>query len=427
MRAAQVHGREFPYSDKGFALGNQNRGTIMPQLNNQQGQFSTGRMNNPAPIGQFSPNPDGGKTALGSLFARRDPRPHLKGDDLVVFTRQLSTMISSGIPLLECLEVLEEQIADRGFKAVVGRVVERVRAGADLSEALSRYPKVFSRLFINMIKAGEASGQLDIILNRLAEYLESTAALKREIKSAMTYPVISMVLITGISIFLMVYIVPQFKSIFDSLGTPDKPIELPWLTRAMLGVSLFMRDYFTIWMPGLVAAAVGIIMYRKSSIGRKQLDTIVLRLPIFGKLFRKVAISRFSRTFATLIKSGVPILGALEIVAATSGNSVIEQAVLKARENVRQGETLAAPLAASSVFPPMVTRMISIGEKSGAMESLLEKIADFYDQQVRTTVKSLTSLIEPLLIGVMGVIVGGIVLAIFMPIFDLQSKLAAGV
>ena len=397
----------------------------MPQLNNQQGNYSIGQTSNPAPTGQFKPNPSGGSRA--GLFAKHDPKPHLKSDDLVVFTRQLSTMISAGIPLLECLEVLEEQIIDRGFKIVVGRIVERVRAGADLSDALSRHGRIFSRLFVNMIKAGEASGQLDIILNRLAEYLESTAALKREIKSAMTYPVISMVLITGISIFLMVYIVPQFKSIFDSLGTPDKPIELPWLTRTLLAVSLFMRNYFTIWMPGIVAAVVGVIMYRKSDMGRKHIDMIVLKIPIFGKLFRKVAISRFSRTFATLIKSGVPILGALEIVAATSGNSIIENAVLKARENVRQGEMLAGPLAASAVFPPMVTRMISIGEKSGALESLLEKIADFYDQQVRTTVKSLTSLIEPLLIGVMGVIVGGIVLAIFMPIFDLQSKLAAGV
>jgi type IV pilus assembly protein PilC len=199
------------------------------------------------------------------------------------------------------------------------------------------------------------------------------------------------------------------------------------LTRIMLGVSLFMRDYALYWLVGIVAAIVGLIAYRRSEKGRKHFDQLILRLPIFGPLFKKVAISRFSRTFATLIKSGVPILGSLEIVAATAGNKVIEDAVLRARENVRQGETLAAPLAASQVFPPMVTRMIAIGEKSGALETLLEKIAEFYDQQVRATVKSLTSLIEPVLIGIMGVMVGGIVLSIFMPIFDLQSKLAAGV
>jgi len=358
---------------------------------------------------------------------KRPAKPHLKKDDLVVFTRQLSTMISSGIPLLECLEVLEEQANDRGFKYVLNNVVEMVRGGSDLSDALSQHPRVFTKIFVNMIRAGEASGQLDTILIRLAEYQESTAALKREIRAAMTYPCVSMALISLISVFLMVYIVPQFKQIFDSLGTPDKPLELPFLTKMLLGTSVFMRNNFLFLLGGLVIAVAALILWRGSAKGRRQLDVIMLNLPIFGKLFRKVAISRFARTFATLIKSGVPILGALEIVAATSGNTIVEDAVLKARDNVRQGDTLALPLAASGVFPPMVTKMIAIGEKSGALENLLEKISEFYDQQVSATVKSLTSLIEPILIGCMGVLVGGIVLAIFMPIFDLQSKLAAGV
>lgn len=357
----------------------------------------------------------------------RPRKPHLRKDDLVVFTRQLSTMISSGIPLLECLEVLEEQANDRGFKYVLNNVVEMVRGGSDLSDALSQHPRVFTKIFVNMIRAGEASGQLDTILIRLAEYQESTAALKREIRAAMTYPCVSMALISLISVFLMVYIVPQFKQIFDSLGTPDKPLELPFLTKLLLGTSVFMRNNFLFLLGGLVIAVAALILWRGSATGRRQLDVIMLNLPIFGKLFRKVAISRFARTFATLIKSGVPILGALEIVAATSGNTIVEDAVLKARDNVRQGDTLALPLAASGVFPPMVTKMIAIGEKSGALENLLEKISEFYDQQVSATVKSLTSLIEPILIGCMGVLVGGIVLAIFMPIFDLQSKLAAGV
>ena len=357
----------------------------------------------------------------------RPPKPRLRKDDLVVFTRQLATMITSGIPLLECLEISEEQSADKGFKYLLANVVELVRGGNDLSESLARHPRVFSKIFVNMVRAGEASGQLDIILTRLAEYLESTAALKREIRAAMTYPCISMALISLISVFLMVYIVPQFKQIFDSLGTPDNPIELPFLTNILLETSLFMRDNFLFLLVGAVGAVVGVILWRGSKSGRRQLDWIILKMPIFGPLFRKVAISRFSKTFATLIKSGVPILGSLEIVAATSGNTLIEEAVLRARDNVRQGETLATPLAASGVFPTMVTKMIAIGEKSGALESLLEKIAEFYDQQVSATVKGLTSMIEPVLIGVMGVMVGGIVLAIFMPIFDLQSKLAAGV
>lgn len=357
----------------------------------------------------------------------RAPRPRLKKDDLVVFTRQLSTMISAGIPLLECLEILEEQTADKGFRYVLNNVVEMVRGGSDLSESLGRHPRVFTRIFVNMVRAGEASGQLDIILVRLAEYQESTAALKREIRAAMTYPAISLTLITLITIFLMVYIVPQFKQIFDSLGTPDDPIELPFLTSVLLGTSVFMRDNFLFLLVGAIGAVVGLIMWRKSTGGRRQFDWMVLKVPVFGPLFRKVAISRFSRTFATLIRSGVPILGSLEIVASTSGNSLIEEAVLRARDNVRQGDTLALPLAASGVFPPMVTKMIAIGEKSGALESLLEKISEFYDQQVSAAVKGLTSMIEPILIGFMGVMVGGIVLAIFMPIFDIQSKLTAGV
>jgi type IV pilus assembly protein PilC len=406
----------------------------------QEGQETTGIMNAPTQADAVQElrkknliilniqAPRHGTRVMSQAVAQRRPaKAHLRKDDIVVFTRQLSTMISAGIPLLECLEILEEQATDKGFSYVLGNVVELVRGGSDLSDALSQHPRVFTKIFVNMIRAGEASGQLDIILIRLAEYQESTAALRREIRAAMTYPCISLALITLITVFLMVYIVPQFKSIFDSMGTPDKPMELPILTKILLGVSMFMRNNFLFLLGGAVMAVVGLVMWRRSEGGRKRLDIIMLNVPIFGKLFRKVAISRFSRTFATLIRSGVPILGSLEIVAATSGNKVIEEAVLKARDNVRQGDTLALPLAASNVFPPMVTKMIAIGEKSGALENLLEKISEFYDQQVSATVKSLTSLIEPILIAVMGVMVGGIVLAIFMPIFALQSKLASGV
>ncbi len=349
------------------------------------------------------------------------PRPHVKSEDMVVFTRQLSTMISSGIPLLEALEILQEQVTDKGFKYALGIVVERIRGGSDLSAALQEYPKLFPNIYVNMVRAGEASGQLDEVLVRLAEYQEAAEALKREIKSAMTYPLVSMVMVAGIAIFLMVGIVPKFQDIFASM----QDLELPWITKFVLALSLSMKQYFLVWFLGLVAFVILLVMYVRTETGARHWDWLKLKLPVFGPLFQKVALSRFSRTFATLLKSGVPILGALEIVAGTSGNRIVSEAVLSARENVRQGETVADPLSESWVFPPMVTRMIAIGERSGAMESLLEKISEFYDQQVEATVKALTALIEPLMIGFMGIFVGGIVLSIFLPIIKLQQALGA--
>ncbi|MCK4909111.1 MAG: type II secretion system F family protein, partial [Planctomycetes bacterium] len=339
-----------------------------------------------------------GGGGFSDLFKPK-PSKRIKADELTIFTRQLSTMISAGIPLVECLEVLSEQIDKPGFRLVLESIVDKVRGGADFSESLQSHPKIFTRIYVSMVKAGEASGQLDIILQRLAEYLESSQALKRGIKAAMTYPVISLCLIFAIVVALMVGVIPQFKSIFISLN-----VELPALTRYLLLVSDFMQSYFLIWMGALAGAIVGIMYFKKTKPGSYLFDWLALHLPVFGTLFQKIAISRFSRTFATLIRSGVPILGALEIVANTSGNRLIEDTVNEARENVRKGETLSDPLSRSKVFPPMVTRMIGIGEKSGALEALLEKISEFYDQQVETAVKSLTSMIEPIMIGIMGVV-----------------------
>jgi len=352
---------------------------------------------------------------ISKLFA---PMKRVAIDDLVIFTRQLSTMISAGIPLLECLEVLQEQADKPGLKLVLRDVIDKVRAGSDFSEAIGSFPKVFSRIYINLIKAGEASGQLDVILIRLAGFLEANQALKREIKAAMTYPVVSLTLIVGIVIGLMVFIIPRFEAIFSGLG-----IDLPLPTRILMMVSRGMTRYWYIWVPGIFGIIITFILFIKTKFGEYWWDWTLLRIPVFGDLFQKVAISRFSVTLSTLIKSGVPILGALEIVASTSGNRLVEDAINAAKENVRKGETLSEPLARSKIFPPMVTRMIGIGEKSGALDSLLEKIAEFYDQQVKTTVKSLTSLIEPLMIGVMGVLVGSIVIAMMMPIFELQKRL----
>jgi len=354
-----------------------------------------------------------------SLFGARKLRARVTTDEMVVFTRQLSTMISAGIPLLEALEILAEQVENRGFSQVIDRCVEKVRAGSDLSAALGDYPNVFPDIYVNMIRAGEASGQLDEILNRLAEYQEAAARLKRQIKAAMTYPVISLTLILFIAMFLMLFIVPKFKEIYDGLD-----VEIPKLTQITMGTAMYMRTHFWQGFLGVAVAVVVLIVYTRTEFGAWQLDWLKLRVPVFGPLFRKVALSRFSRTFATLIRSGVPILGALDIVAGTAGNRIVADAVNKARESVRQGESLAQPLSESAVFPPMVTRMIAIGERSGALEQLLMKISQFYDEQVEATVESLTSLIEPIMIGIMGVIVGSIVLSVFLPIFKLQQILA---
>jgi type IV pilus assembly protein PilC len=352
------------------------------------------------------------------LSKAKAPRPHIRSRDLTVFTRQLSTMIAAGIPMLESLEVLAEQADDRGFKYALEQVVDDVRSGTDLSTALSRHPALFKRIYVNMIKAGEASGQVDDILNRLADYQEASDTLKSEIKSAMTYPIVSLTLIVGIALFLLIFIIPQFEKIFQALGAT-----LPAPTRILLALSHFIRERAVIWVPALAGIIIALYTYSKTSSGGQLRDLLVLRLPVLGMLFRKVAISRFSRTFATLLQSGVPILATLEIVATTSGNKVIENAVTQASQNIRDGEPLATPLAKSGVFPPMVTRMIAIGERSGALETLLEKISDFYDQEVKTTVEQLTSLIEPIMIGLMGIFVGGIVMAVFLPIFSLVGQM----
>ncbi|MGH7162252.1 MAG: type II secretion system F family protein [Planctomycetota bacterium] len=362
--------------------------------------------------------PSGGVKLFGLSLSRA--RPSARKDQLVIFTRQLATMISAGVPLLESLEVLQEQADTPGFRLVLNGVIESLRAGTDLSTALERFKNVFPNIYVSMVRAGEVSGQLDEILVRLAEYLEATQKLKRDIRAAMTYPVVSLVLVVGITMFLMIGIVPKFKEIFDTLD-----IELPGLTKTVLGISLGLKDHFLLMCVGAVAFVVALLAYKRSKTGKRHWDWVVLQVPVFGPLFQKVALSRFSRTFATLIKSGVPILGALEIVAETAGNSVISTVVENAKENVRQGHTLAEPLMASKIFPPMVTRMVQIGEKSGSLEQLLEKIADFYDDQVSAAVKTLTSLIEPIMIGFMGFMVGGIVLSVFLPIFELQKQLGA--
>jgi type IV pilus assembly protein PilC len=368
-------------------------------------------------IVKAAPKPRGPKQAVRKPGLFGPPRPRVKTKDIAVMTRQLATMINSGIPLLESMEILHEQASDPGFQVVLDRVIERVRAGSDFSRALAEHPRLFSKIYVNMITAGESSGQLDVILLRLADYMESVEELKREIKSAMTYPVMSLVLILSITIGLVVGIVPEFQAIFEQLGAK----RLPAPTQILLNLSNVLRNQALAMISVMAAAAVSFVLYIRTRTGERHWHWVLLHVPVFGPLFRKVAISRFSRTFATLIQSGVPMLAALDIVAATAGNVLVESAVLKAKEAVARGETLGDPLSATRVFPAMVTRMVSIGEKTGALEKLLMKIAEFYDQEVRAMVKALTSLIEPLMIAAMGLIVGFIVLAIFLPIIRIKD------
>ena len=344
-----------------------------------------------------------------------------KRREVVIFTRQLATMVGAGLSLLESLDVLTHQADSKGMKAALAKLVEAVRGGSDLSAAMEQCPKVFNHLYVSMVKAGEISGQMDIILNRLADYMEASEELSREIKGAMTYPIISMVLVIGITAFLMIGVVPTFENVFSQLEA-----ELPAITQFVLYVSNFMRANSVALVAGGIVGAFGLITFKKTEPGKLLFDRIFLKLPVFGSLFQKVCLARFSRTFATLIRSGVPIMSTLDIVANTAGNQVVSNAVLGSRDAVRNGNLLSEPLADAPVFPPMVVRMIAIGERTGALETLLEKIAEFYDGQVKAQVKALTSLIEPLLITFMGVIVGGVVLAIFAPILDMVGKLSGG-
>ncbi len=407
----------FKYEAKNFG-GKTVTGTI--QGNNQETAIAELRKRNLIVLSVRAAGGGGQGEALKGLLTDSNPnRYKTRGEELVVFTRQLSTMVGAGIPLLESLEILQEQAENAGFAAVLDNVVEDIRSGGDLSSAFGKYPKCFSDIYVSMVRAGEISGQLDDILVRLAEYMESSAGLKREIRAAMTYPVVSLVLVIGITMFLMLGIVPKFREVFDSME-----IDLPQLTAVILNVADWMTANIVAMFFITIALVVGARIYKMSKMGSLHLDWLKLHIPVFGPLFRKVALSRFSKTFATLVKSGVPILGALEIVSETVGNQVISAAVDRARESVRQGETLSEPLSESPEFPPMVVKMIGIGERSGALENLLDKIAEFYDDQVQAAVKSLTSLIEPIMIAVMGFLVGTIVLAVFLPIFELQKKLS---
>ncbi|HTZ10751.1 MAG TPA: type II secretion system F family protein [Candidatus Margulisiibacteriota bacterium] len=343
----------------------------------------------------------------------------IKLDDLVVFTRQLATMIDAGIPLVHALGILSEQIEAPALKNVIVLVRQDIEAGMSFCNALGKHPAIFSDLFINMTKAGETSGMLDEVYDRLASYLEKTAALTRKIRSSLVYPAVVVSMALLITAFLLLKVVPTFKGIFDSLGGV-----LPLPTLILLGISDALRKYILVLIAILVFSVIAFKKYTNTEKGSYNFDQFKLKAPVLGVLFRKLAVAKFARTFSTLVKSGVSILSALDIVSKTSGNKVVEEAVINCSKAVRDGEPLARPLSRSGVFPPMVTRMIGVGEQTGQLEKMLSKIADFYDEQVDAAASALTSMIEPLVIAFLGILIGFIVVALFLPIFKITELVA---
>jgi type IV pilus assembly protein PilC len=346
-------------------------------------------------------------------------RKKVSTKDLAVFTRQFATMINAGLPLVQCLEILSKQTEKPGFKKIIADVMHDVETGSTLAESLGKHKQVFDQLFVNMVEAGEAGGILDDILMRLATYIEKAEALKRKVKSAMMYPTVVLVVALGATTFMLLFIIPTFAKMFSDFGG-----QLPLPTRIVLGMSNILRDYWWALGGGILGLVIGLRAYYRTVGGRTVIDKLQLKVPILGEVLRKAAVARFTRTLGTLIKSGVPILTGLDITARTAGNMVISESVLKTRASIREGETLAAPLRQCEVFPAMVVQMIAVGEETGALDEMLKKIADFYDDEVDTAVDTLTSVIEPVMIVVMGVMVGGMVVAMYLPMFKLVSVIA---
>jgi type IV pilus assembly protein PilC len=339
--------------------------------------------------------------------------------ELVVFTRQFATMIDAGLPLVQCLDIQAEQQPNKTFQKVLRDVKADVEQGSTFADGLAKHPRVFDELYTNLITAGEIGGILDTILNRLATYLEKADSLRRKVKGAMVYPITVLVVAIGVLALLLVKVIPVFEQMFKDFGGA-----LPGPTQMVVNVSHFMQAYIMYMMIGLTAAIIGFFQARRRVPSfRYRTDALALRLPVFGTLLRKVAVARFSRTLGTMISSGVPILDALDICARTAGNKVIEAALQRTRSAISEGRTIAEPLEASGVFPGMVVQMIAVGEQTGAMDAMLSKIADFYDDEVDTAVEALTSLLEPLMMVFLGGSIGAILIAMYLPIFKLAENI----
>jgi type IV pilus assembly protein PilC len=352
-------------------------------------------------------------------------RKKVKAKDLSIFTRQFSVMIDAGLPLVQCLEILAQQQDNKYFQQILMQVRQDVEEGSTLAAAMARHPRVFDQLYANMVEAGETGGILDLILQRLSTFIEKIVKLKRDIISAMIYPSAVVLLAIAAVAVIMVVVIPQFQQIFLGLLGPGELLPLP--TRIVVGISDFLAGWGgLVILITVIAIAVATSFYHKTPGGRRNIDRLMLKIPILGDIFRKIGVARFSRTLSTLLSSGVPILQSLEITARTSGNVIIEEAIGKVRAGVERGESFVEPLKATEVFPHMVAQMIGIGEQTGALDAMLSKIADFYEQEVDAAIANLLTLIEPLLIGFLGVTIGSIVIAMYLPLFTLIGKLSQG-
>ncbi len=348
-----------------------------------------------------------------ALFA-----PKVTNKDIVIFTRQFSTMIDAGLPLVQGLGILADQSENPTFKGILKQINRDVEGGSTLAEGMKKHPKVFDELFVNLVAAGEVGGILDIILRRLAEYIEKAEKLKSQIKGAMTYPIVVIAIAFIVIAVILIFVIPVFEDMFSSFGSA-----LPLPTQIVVDASDFMKSNIHWCLLGLGAVVYAFKRYRASKGGKKTTDTLALKLPIFGDMLKKVAVARFTRTLGTMISSGVPILDALDIVARTAGNVVIEEIIYEVRSSIAEGQTIAEPLSENDVFPGMVVQMISVGEATGALDAMLEKIADFYDDEVDAAVEALTSMLEPLLMVFLGGSIGGLVVAMYLPIFQMAAAM----
>jgi type IV pilus assembly protein PilC len=343
----------------------------------------------------------------------------VKQKEIAIFTRQFSVMIDAGLPLVQCLEILGSQQKNRMFQKVLFEVRQDVESGSTLADSLRRHPKVFNDLFCNMIAAGEAGGILDTILQRMSTYIEKRVKLQAAVRSAMIYPSAVITIAVGVVVIILWKVIPTFAALFEGLGA-----QLPLPTRVTIAVSNFLGRYMWLIVLVIGAGVFGLFQYRRTHKGKRHIDRIVLKLPVLGMLMRKIAVARFCRTLGTLLTSGVPILDGLEITARTSGNSIVEDAIMATRKSIEEGKTIAQPLEETDVFPPMVIQMISVGEQTGALDAMLSKIADFYEDEVDEAVENLMALLEPAMILFLGVMIGGIVISMYMPMFSLIGKIS---
>ena len=346
-------------------------------------------------------------------------QPKVTTKDLVVFTRQFATMIDAGLPLIQCLDILSSQQENVTFKQILQTIKEDVEAGSTFADALRKHPKAFDELFVNLVAAGEVGGILDTILNRLAVYIEKAMKLKKQVKSAMTYPTTIVGIATVVIGVILVFVIPAFEKMFADFGGA-----LPAPTQIVINISNFIQDYILVIIGGFIFTVFAFKKFYATKRGREIVDELALKAPVFGVLIRKVAVAKFTRTLGTMVSSGVPILDGLDIVAKTAGNRTIEKAIVQVRQSISEGNTIADPLTKSGVFPPMVCQMIAVGEQAGSIDTMLNKIADFYDDEVDDAVGNLTAMMEPLLMLFLGTTVGGLVIAMYLPIFKLAG--AAG-